>query len=157
MGSFLIKRLLLLIPTIFLCSILVFLMVRLIPGSVVDLMMANVIGGTVDRAQIEKSLGLDNPIHIQYVKWMGGIILHGDLGTSVWSGRPVLDEIRARLPVTVELGLMAFIISLIIAIPIGAYSALRQNSFGDLLGRSFAIVSLSVPAFVSIQRNGTLF
>jgi peptide/nickel transport system permease protein len=122
-------------------------MVRLIPGSVVDLMMANVIGGTVDRAQIEESLGLNNPIHIQYMKWVGGIVLHGDLGTSVWSGRPVLDEIRARLPVTIELGLMAFIISLLIAIPIGIYSALRQDSIGDLLGRSFAIVSLSVPAF----------
>jgi peptide/nickel transport system permease protein len=147
MGSYLIKRVLLIIPTLFLASVLVFLMVRLIPGSVVDIMMSNVIGGTVDRAQIEQKLGLDKPIQVQYINWISKIITHGDLGTSVWSDRPVMEEIRARLPVTVELGLMAFIISLVIALPIGIYSALRQNTIGDLLGRSLAIFSLSVPAF----------
>ena len=149
MQSYLTKRLLLIIPTLFLASVLVFLMVRLVPGSVVDLMAMNGIktgGGSIDTAQIKQDLGLTTPIPQAYAKWVGDI-LHGNLGTSLWTGRSIVDDIRGRLPVTMELGIMAFIISLIIAIPIGIYSALRQNSIGDLVGRSFAIVSLSVPAF----------
>jgi peptide/nickel transport system permease protein len=147
MRNYIIKRLLLIIPTLLLATILVFLMVRLIPGTVVDLMEQNVRGGSIDRAQIEKNLGFDTPIQVQYARWISDIFLHGNLGTSLWTGRSVMDDIRARLPVTLELGILAFIISLVIAVPIGIYSALRQNSIGDLLGRSFAIISLSVPAF----------
>jgi peptide/nickel transport system permease protein len=147
MVNYLIKRLLLIIPTLFLATVLVFLLVRFIPGTIVDIMALNVKGGTIDRAQVEIDLGLNNPIQVEYARWIGGIFLHGNLGTSLWTGRSVMEDIKARLPVTLELGILALIISLIIAVPIGIYSALRQNTIGDLLGRSFAIISLSVPAF----------
>jgi peptide/nickel transport system permease protein len=91
-------------------------------------------------------LGLDKAIHIQYGRWLSGLF-HGEFGQSLWTERRLSDEIAGRLPVTFELGLLAFIVAQLIAIPIGLFSAIRQDSSGDLLGRSFAIISLSVPGF----------
>lgn len=151
MRDYLIRRLLLIIPTLFLVSVVVFFTVRLIPGKVIDLMVAQrPMGGTtgsqVDAEAIKHMLGLDEPIPVQYGKWMGDIF-RGNFGKSLWSSLELSDEIASRLPVTFELGLMAFIIAQIIAIPIGIYSAVRQDSIGDFLGRSFAILALSVPSF----------
>jgi peptide/nickel transport system permease protein len=78
---------------------------------------------------------------------MGKIVLHGDLGDSLWEGTPVINDILARWPVTIELGLLGILISQLIALPIGIYSAMRQDTWGDYIGRSFAIISLSVPGF----------
>jgi len=144
------RRLLLIIPTIFLASLIVFFIIRLIPGSVIDLMLAqHDVSASLeqDKAMIEKALGLDVPIHIQYGRWMGRIILHGDLGKSLWSNTPVVDDIIAKVPVTFELGLMALITALLISFPIGIYSAIRQDTFGDYIGRSFAILCVAVPGF----------
>ena len=150
MRAYVVRRLLLILPTIFLASLIVFFIIRLIPGTVIDLMLAqHDVSASLeqDRAMIESALGLDVPIHIQYGRWMGNIILHGDLGNSLWSNTPVVDDIIAKIPVTFELGLMALIVALLIAFPIGIYSAIRQDTIGDYIGRSFAILCVAVPGF----------
>jgi peptide/nickel transport system permease protein len=99
------------------------------------------------RDQLIAALGLDKPMWEQYVSWMGGILLHGDFGRSLWQSTPVAELLQARLPVTFQLGLMALIVALTVAIPIGAYSARRQDTAGDYIGRSFSILMLAVPSF----------
>ncbi|MBL7166838.1 MAG: ABC transporter permease [Dehalococcoidales bacterium] len=147
MRSYTTKRLALVIPTLFLASLVVFFLIRFIPGDVIDLMIAE--QGPIsdlNRGEIEQVLGLDLPVYTQYVHWLGGAI-RGDLGTSLWSESSISDEILARLPVTFELGILALVIALIVALPVGIYSAMRQDTIGDYLGRSFAILSLAVPNF----------
>jgi peptide/nickel transport system permease protein len=150
MRAYIARRLLLIIPSLFIVTIIVFLSVRLIPGSIVDIMvneaaMQGVV--TVDREAIEEALGLDVPIHIQYGRWIGDIFLHGSLGESLRDRQPVAEEIFSRLPVTFELGVLALIVALLIAIPIGIYSAIRQDTVGDYVMRSIAIIFISVPSF----------
>jgi len=150
MSSYLVRRILLIIPTLFLVSLVVFFIVRLVPGSVVELMAAEMAENSaedIDPETIRKSLGLDFPIHIQYGRWITGIITRGDLGKSLWTERPVTEEIRTRLPVTLELGAFALIMSIIIGLPVGFYSAIRQDSPGDYFGRIFAISMLALPNF----------
>jgi len=150
MRQYIIRRVLLIIPTLFLVTVVVFLTVRLIPGDAMELMVteqAQTVGGKeIDVEAIREMLGMNIPAHIQYVQWIGGI-LHGDFGNSLWTRRAVTDEIIARIPITFELGLLAFIVAQLMALPIGIYSAMRQDTAGDLLGRSFAIIALSVPGF----------
>jgi peptide/nickel transport system permease protein len=122
-------------------------MIRLIPGNIIDLMMSDQgVVSQADRANIEHSLGLDKPVLTQYGIWLGNVI-HGNLGNSLWDKSPVVDEISARLPVTLELGILSIIIAQIIALPIGIYSALRQDTIGDYIARSFAIICIAVPSF----------
>jgi peptide/nickel transport system permease protein len=148
MKAYLIRRLLLIIPTLLMVSVIVFFLIRLIPGDVVDqIAMVQSTAGQVSREEIARRLGQDKPVHIQYVEWIAGIFLRGDFGKSLWSRRPVLPEILARFPVTVELGLIALLTSLFIALPIGIYSAIRQNTVGDYLARSLAIASIALPSF----------
>jgi peptide/nickel transport system permease protein len=149
MGAYLARRLLALIPTLLLASIIVFVTIRLIPGDVIDLMLSqnDVAADKMSRDQIVAALGLDRPMHTQYLSWIGGITLHGDLGRSLWQNAPVTELLAERLPVTFELGLLALIVALTIALPIGTYSALRQDTAGDYIGRSFSILLLAVPSF----------
>jgi peptide/nickel transport system permease protein len=98
-------------------------------------------------AMIKHELGLDVPIYIQYWRWLGNLVLHGNLGNSLWTGTPVINEIKQRWPVTFELGILALLVTQIIALPIGIYSAIRQDSWGDYFARSFAIVCIAVPSF----------
>jgi peptide/nickel transport system permease protein len=141
------RRLLALIPTLFFASLIVFVTVRLIPGSVIDLMLSqNDIAVGKDRAQLEAALGLDRPMYVQYLRWAGAA-LRGDLGRSLWQNTPVTSQLLERLPVTFELGLLALMVALIVAIPIGVYSAVRQDTAGDYLTRSFSILMLAVPSF----------
>jgi peptide/nickel transport system permease protein len=136
------------IPTLLLVTIIVFLLIRLVPGDVVDLMLAEQEWNATaeDRAELEAKLGLDKPIHIQYGIWISDVA-RGNFGTSLWSSRPVVDEIRSRLPVSFELGILAILTGLIIAIPLGIYSAIRQDTSGDYVGRSVAILFMCVPIF----------
>ncbi len=160
MRNYVIRRVLLMIPTIFIVTIIVFFLIRLIPGNIVDSMIGQVLqrGSTevVDRAAIEHALGLDVPVLTQYARWIGVVpqmdgsfsgILQGDLGVSLWRDTTVLEEIAFRWPVTLELGVMGLIISQLIALPIGVFSALRQDKWGDYIGRSFAILCISIPGF----------
>ena len=149
MQAYIVRRLLALIPALFFASIIVFVTVRLIPGSVIDLMLSqnDISADKLSREQLVAALGLDKPIWEQYARWMGGILLAGDFGRSLWGNTPVAELLLARLPVTFELGLMALVVALAVAIPIGAYSAMRQDTAGDYLGRSFSILMLAVPSF----------
>ena len=150
MRAYIIRRLLLVIPTLFLLSIIVFLTVRFIPGDVVDAMLSEMQwegGGDLDRATLERRLGLDVPVWVQYGRWIGDMFRHGSLGRSLWRDLPVEEEILSRLPVTIELGLLAIVIGLVIALPVGIYSAVRQDTAADYLGRSVAIIGLATPNF----------
>ncbi len=149
MGGYVARRLLALLPTLVLASLIVFVTVRLIPGDVIDLMLSqnDVSADKRDRDQLIAALGLDVPMWQQYFRWIGAIVLHGDLGKSLWQGTSVASQLMARLPVTFELGAIALVVGLIIALPIGVYSALRQDTAGDYLARSFSILLLAVPSF----------
>lgn len=152
MQAYIIRRLLLVLPTLFIASAAVFLIVRLIPADVIDVMLGQQasISSKSDeamRAELEERLGLDVPIYVQYGRWVKGIILHGDLGNSMWKDRPVIKEIIPRLPVSFELGIFGLGLSLLIALPIGIYSAIRQDSVIDYIGRSFAIACIAIPNF----------
>ena len=150
MHRYLIRRLLLIIPTLFIISIIVFFMLQLLPGNIVDSVMQRAVrsGGTVDREALERALGLDVPMHVQYGRWIGDIFLHGSLGVSLRNtGVAVTTKILDRMAVTFELGLLAILTALLLGLPIGIYSAIRQDSIGDYLGRSFAIIFLAVPNF----------
>ena len=148
MRNYIIKRFLLAIPVLLLVSIIVFIVIRLIPGNIIDLMSVDQGSlSQMDRAKIEQVLGLDKPFLTQYGIWLGDIVLHGNLGNSLWDKLPVANKIITRWPVTLELGILSLIISQLIALPIGVYSALRQDTVGDYLGRSFAIMCVAVPSF----------
>jgi len=157
MRNYIIRRLLLMIPTLWIASLIVFFLIRLVPGTIVDIMVSEMHFFTaMDKAAVERQLGFDVPAHIQYVRWMGlapdgdgnfNGIFQGNLGTSLWRGTPVVDEIANRWPVTLELGIMALIVAQLIALPIGIYSALRQDTWGDYITRSFAIMCIAVPGF----------
>jgi peptide/nickel transport system permease protein len=149
MQAYIMRRLLALIPTMFFASLIVFVTVRLIPGDIIDMMLSqnDIAAAKVSRDQLVAALGLDKPIWTQYVHWMGNILFAGDFGRSLWQNTPVSELLLARLPVTFQLGAMALIVALLVAIPIGAYSAMRQDTAGDYLGRSFSILMLAVPGF----------
>ncbi len=151
MRVYIIRRLLLIIPTLFILSLLVFLSVRFIPGDVIDVMVARMIHyveGGVDREALERMLGLDVPLYVQYGRWIGDILLHGTLGESLHGGTVSIEEkIIGRLPVTLELGVLAIVIGLLIALPVGIYSAIRQDTAADYTGRTIAILGLATPNF----------
>ena len=147
MRAYIGRRLLALIPTLFFASLIVFISIRLIPGDVIDLMLAqNDIVTGQDRAKIEAALGLDQPVYIQYFRWIGDA-LSGDLGSSLWQNVPVTDQLLVSLPITFELGLLALIVALSVSIPIGVYSAMRQDTAGDYVARSFSLLMLAIPSF----------
>ena len=153
MRAYILRRVLLVIPTLFVVSIIVFGMIRLIPGSVVDAMLVAPMGEMSNfneeqaRAAIEAKLGLDVPIPVQYGRWIRDLFLHGDLGESMWSGQPVTEQLIDRFPVSIELGVLAVLIGLLISVPIGVYSAIRQDTAGDYIARSFAIGMVTIPHF----------
>ena len=150
MSAYLTRRLLLILPTLFILSILVFLSVRFIPGDVIDVLegrMQYAESGGIDREALERRLGLDMPVWVQYGRWIGDILLHGSLGESLLTSYAVEEAILERLPVTLELGVMAILIGLVIALPVGIYSAIRQDTVADYLGRSIAIIGLATPNF----------
>jgi peptide/nickel transport system permease protein len=147
MTTYIIRRILLMIPTLFFVTVLVFLIVRLLPGDVVE----NIIGQYTpltagDREAVRHDLGLDRPWHQQYVEFVGGVFT-GDFGRSLQSQQPVSEALRDRLPVSLELGIIAMIIGLAVAIPVGVLAAIRQDSLPDYLARGTAIAFVAIPAF----------
>ena len=149
MRAYVIRRLLLVIPTLFVMSLIVFFSVRFIPGDAIDAMLGRAdFLVDVDREALARMLGLDVPAYVQYGRWIGDIFLHGSLGHSLIGGRaPVEEKIFGRLPVTLQLGMMSIVIGLLIALPIGIYSAIRQDTAADYVGRSVAIIGLATPNF----------
>ena len=167
MRQYLIRRLLLMIVTLFMVSIIVFLMLRLIPGDIVDSIIAEMArrgagtGTVFDREALEHLFGLDVPVHVQYGRWLGVLptlhpvtgesgyngIVQGSLGVSLKNGLPVTQMILGRMLVTFELGLLAILIGSLVALPVGIYSAIRQDTVADYVGRTVAITGLSLPNF----------
>ena len=149
MQAYVARRLLALVPTLFFASVIVFATVRMIPGDIIDLMLSqnDVSASKLSRDQLVATLGLDKPMWQQYLSWIGGIIFGGDFGRSLWQNVPVRELLFARMPITFELGFLALIVGMLIAIPIGVYSAIRQDTKGDYLTRSFSILMLAIPSF----------
>ena len=145
MAAYLVRRTLMLIPVLFGISLLVFVAIRQLPG---DPALA-ILGTSATPQEVEalrRNMNLDDPLPVQYITWLGNA-LSGDFGTSPFYHGPVTEEISDRLPVTIELVIFAMLLSLIIGIPSGVISAVKQNSAVDLLTRVVNIVALSIPSF----------
>ena len=156
MRNYIIRRLSLVIPTALIVSLVTFFLIQIIPGDVIDSLQRQSYDIEFDRAAMEKALGIDAPIMVQYGRWLGVApqmdgsfsgIFQGNLGYSWLKNKSVLELVAAKWPVTLELGLMALIIAQLIALPIGIFSALRQDTWGDYIGRTFAILCISIPGF----------
>jgi peptide/nickel transport system permease protein len=147
MTRYIVQRLIGVIPTLLLLLFMVVVMVRIIPGDIVDLMLQEQGGArNVDRQVIEQRLGINEPLPVQYVEYAGGM-LRGDLGRSLWDQRPVTTLIFKRLPTTLELAFLAMCISVVLAIGFGVLAAIRQDTVLDYLPRSVAVLGLSIPDF----------
>ncbi len=146
MQRYILRRLLLTIPSLLGVTLLVSAMVRLLPGDAVALMLQDYNSYAKDAEDLRAQLGLNRPFHEQYLGWIGGIA-RGDLGRSLRDQTPIRDELATRLPVTFELGLFGMFVGLLIAIPLGVYSAVRQDTLSDYLARSGAIAMLAIPGF----------
>lgn len=146
MQRYIMRRLLLTIPSLLGVTLIVSGMVRLLPGDAVTLMLQDYGGYAKDADDLRAKLGLSQPFQVQYIKWLGGIA-HGDFGQSLRDRTPIAHDLATRLPVTFELGLLGLVISLLIAIPLGVYSAVRQDSLSDFIARSAAIAMLAIPGF----------
>src|ERR1700737_304279 len=146
MTTYILRRLALFVPTLIGVSIVVFVLVRLLPGDATTLLLQDVRASAADQAALKHQLGLDQSMVVQYVDWVS-TLAHGDLGRSCKSRNPVADELGSRIPVTLELGLIAMVIAAAIAIPIGVLSAARQDTWADYVARSAAIGLLAIPGF----------
>ena len=149
MRAYILRRLILVVPTLFILSTIVFLTVRFIPGDAIDAMVSSsdYLALDLDRETLMKQLGLDVPMHVQYAKWMQGMLLSGTFGDSLMGAWKVEERIVTRLPVTVQLGVMAIVIGMLISLPVGIYSAIRQDTVSDYIGRTLAIIGLAAPNF----------
>jgi peptide/nickel transport system permease protein len=146
MKQYVLRRLALAIPTLVLVSVIVFSIMRLMPGDVVIRMVeGHAYAPTVEA--LRKELGLDRPAYMQYVEWVGGILLRGDFGNSYWTRQPIWDEFIRRFLVTLELAALTILSSVVIGVLVGIVSAVRQDSVSDYVGRILAILALSVPYF----------
>jgi peptide/nickel transport system permease protein len=147
LGAYLIRRFLLMLLTLFGISILIFVLLRVVPGDIADILFgaAGMID-PADKAQIHKDLGLDQPVMIQYLHWIVGLF-HGDLGYSYVSEKPALDEILPRIPITAKLAGLALSFAILFGIPLGVISAVRQNTLLDYVLRVVSLSGLSLPSF----------
>ena len=148
MGTYIARRVLSYVPVVILVSIFTFFILRVIPGDALVAMMGERQGMKAeDMARARAELGLDRPLAVQYLSWMGNG-LRGDWGDSYWLHKPVTHAIAETVPVTLELGIAAFAITLIVAVPIGVLSAVKRDTVADYAGRLFAISFLSIPSFI---------
>ncbi len=147
MRVYILTRLLIAILTLFGMSLVIFVLMRIAPGDIVDIIFAS--AGYVDpaaKAEITKELGLDQPIAVQYVRWMGDI-LRGDLGKSYRYDIPAWQVIRPRIPISVELAVLAMVVASLIGVPTGVISAIRQDRWVDYVMRVLSLAGLSMPSF----------
>ena len=147
MLSYIIRRLLLMVVTLFGVSIAIFLLLRIVPGNIADILFDS--AGLIDPAEKQKiiaDLGLDLPLPLQYAQWIGGL-LRGDLGFSYVSEKPVLDEILPRIPITARLAGFALLFAIAMGVPLGVISAVRQNTGTDYALRILSLSGLSMPSF----------
>ncbi len=150
MWQYIVKRILLMIPTLLGAALVVFLLMHVVPGDIALLILGTgEQGGDVNLQDLERlrtKMGLDRPLYEQFLSWVWGI-MHLNFGTSLWSGAPVLEELKIRLPLTLQVALLATLISTIIAIPLGTMAAVRQDTWVDYGVRVISIGGLAIPAF----------
>jgi peptide/nickel transport system permease protein len=146
-AGYLIRRFSLMLLTLFGISVLIFVLLRLVPGNIADIVF-NAAGmiDVAEKAKLEKELGLDQPIVVQYVQWIAGL-LHGDLGYSYVSEKPALQEILPRIPITAKVAGLALSFSVLFGVPLGVLSAVRQNTRLDYFLRVISLSGLSLPSF----------
>ncbi|HEY1293413.1 MAG TPA: ABC transporter permease [Chloroflexota bacterium] len=148
MFSYIIKRILLMIPTLFGVALITFVLLRMVPGDIVQLKLAGD-GGRVDENVLQQErarLGLDKPVALQFIEWTLGA-MHFDFGLSMWTGRPIVQEVGIRLELSLQLCIMATIIATMFALPLGAIAALKQDTWVDYAIRLFSIGGLALPGF----------
>jgi peptide/nickel transport system permease protein len=148
MGKYILKRLLLMIPTLVGVAVLIFMLMRVVPGDIVELRFAGESAfAQKESLDIERArLGLDQPIWKQFLAWMWGIA-RLDFGTSMWTGAPIIAEIRLRFALSLQLAVMATIVAVLLAIPLGVIAALRQDTWVDYVVRVFSVAGLATPSF----------
>lgn len=149
MGPYLLRRMLLMAPTLIIATFLVFALLFLSPGDPVLMLVPidelNQLSAE-EMDQLREKLGLDQPIYAQYADWLGAV-LRGDLGRSIHQRRPVVDLLAARFPVTLELALLSVLVASTVAIPIGVYTAVKPGGIGDFIGNIVALMGVSAPNF----------
>jgi len=147
MATYLIRRLLLMVLTLFGISVLIFVLLRIVPGNIADILFdAAGMVSAAEKHKLEVELGLDKPIVVQYVDWIGGLA-RGDFGYTYVSERPALEEILPRIPVTAKLAALALMFSVLLGVPLGVVSAVRQNTALDYVLRVASLSGLSLPSF----------
>ena len=145
MRVYILKRLLLIIPTVLMITLVVFVMMRSIPGDPVVALLGDAYTEE-DAVRVREGYGLDRPLIVQYLIWLGKLV-QGDWGASILSGRPVLQDVLVRLPVTLELIVLSMAVALVIAIPAAIIGALRQNTWADYTATTIAMIGVSIPEF----------
>jgi peptide/nickel transport system permease protein len=145
MRVYILKRLLLIIPTVLMITLVVFVMMRSIPGDPVVALLGDAYTEE-DAVRVREGYGLDRPVIVQYLIWLGKLV-QGDWGASILSGRPVLQDVLVRLPVTLELIVLSMAVALVIAIPAAIIGALRQNTWADYTATTIAMIGVSIPEF----------
>lgn len=153
MLSFVARRVLYMIPTVFLISVVAFIIISLPPGDYLTTLVQQMRSQGVDvdkgqLAQLEQRYGFGQPLYVQYAKWMGAILTHFDFGQSFQFNRPVVDLLAQRLPLTIVMAVATLLVTWLIAFPVGLYSAVRQYSIGDYLATSVGFLGLAVPNFL---------
>jgi peptide/nickel transport system permease protein len=148
MRRYILKRLLLMVPTLLGVAVLVFLMLRVAPGDIVEMKYAGT-GAYAPKEMLDREraqLGLDKPLWHQFISWIWGIVRF-DFGNSMWTGRPVIHEIGIRLELSLQLALMATVVAIFLSLPLGTLAALKQDTWVDYGVRIFSILGLAVPSF----------
>ena len=148
MYQYIVKRILLMVPTLFGAAVLVFFLLRLIPGDICELRMAGT-GGYFDKEALDicrAEIGIDQPLFLQFLDFLWGFIRF-DLGTSMWTNRPIGEEIALRFELSLQVAIMATITATVIAIPLGTVSAIKQDTWVDYTVRIFSIAGIAMPSF----------
>ena len=151
MGNYAVRRIFLFIPTLLLATILVFALFWIVPGDAAMMLLTGDedAAGKVTNEDIDKlreKMGLNRPIHVQYSAWVWDLI-KGDLGTSLWYKTPVIDDLKDRFPVTIQLAVMALVMAFVAAVPLGIISAVKQDTKIDYASRIFALIGIAMPSF----------
>ena len=151
MAQYVMRRLFLFIPTLILATMMVFALFWIVPGDAAMMILTGEEGegGRVDIEDLERlrsELGLDRPIYVQYGEWVFNL-LKGDLGTSIWYRIPVMDELKDRFIVSMELAVMAILMAFVAAVPLGVISAVKQDTKGDYASRIFVLIGIAMPTF----------
>jgi peptide/nickel transport system permease protein len=147
-GKYIVKRVLLMVPTLLGVAVLIFFLMRVVPGDIVELRFAGE-SAFAQKENLDKErvrLGLDQPLLTQFIRWMSGIVQF-DFGTSMWTGAPIIEEIKLRFTLSMQLAIMATIVAVVLAIPLGVLAAIKQDTWIDYTVRIFSIAGLATPSF----------